>query len=368
MAMPGLSTPTRSTEIAVFTNTPYVSRLRPKHRQPRAFLAEAPFLCASAKNRCGLRVDRLFPPPPFRFLHATFAMLRWHGATFRLHSQTIFGDYIPAFPDTAPASRGRAASIPSPTRNLRLLFRAVDAMPPLSILRSAQADNLRAPPTHRGSCHCHSVRRLPFIYRLRRYARPDMRCADALTPLRLSANHFTHSESAYGLGQGQVGLLSAVQAPQQKACRSVPTRHLPFALILCRHYEFPPFLWLTYLRYAPHRHHRTSPHQSPRLDKSAPRKSERCRKGQFPRCGNLTFTAAILPRNRVAPWGCFCIFREGERGQDENKRARWGVCKATTGASPRNPQLPHSSVVPSRNPLQIRGFCRTGPARDGKFA
>lgn len=88
---------------------------------------------------------------------------------------------------------------------------------------------------------------------------PDARCADAQTPLRLSANHFTHSESAYGLGQGQVGLLSAMQAPQQKACRSVPTRHLPFALILCRHSEFPPFLWLTHLRYAPHRHHRTSP-------------------------------------------------------------------------------------------------------------
>lgn len=61
---------------------------------------------------------------------------------------------------------------------------------------------------------------------------PDARCADALTPLRLSANHFTHSESAYGLGQGKVGLLSAVQAPQQKACRFMPPRHLPFALIL----------------------------------------------------------------------------------------------------------------------------------------
>ena len=253
--------PTRSTEIAVFTNTPYVSRLRPKHRQPRAFLAEAPLLSASAKNRCGIRVDRLFPPPPFRFLHATFAMLRWHGAPFRLHSQTIFGDYIPAFPDTAPASRGRAASIPSPTRNLRLLFRAVDAMPPLSILRSARADNLRAPPTHRGSCHCHSVLRLLLyvVCDAMPTPGPDMRCADALTPLRQSANHFTHSESAYGLGQGQVGLLSAVQAPQQKACRSVPPRHLPFALILCRHSEFPPFLWLTHLRYAPHRHHRTSP-------------------------------------------------------------------------------------------------------------
>lgn len=101
---------------------------------------------------------------------------------------------------------------------------------------------------------------------------PDARCADALTPLRQSANHFTHSESAYGLGQGQVGLLSAVQAPQQKACRSVPPRHLPFALILCRHSEFPPFLWLTTsatrrIVITTYRHH-----YSPRLDKSAPRK------------------------------------------------------------------------------------------------
>ena len=41
--------------------------------------------------------------------------------------------------------------------------------------------------------------------------------------------------------------------------------------------------------------------------------------GQFPRCGNLTFTAAILPRIGVAPWGRFCIFREGEGGKDEKK-------------------------------------------------
>ena len=71
--------PTRSTEIAVFTNTSSVSRLRPKHRQARAFLAEAPLLSASAKNRCGLRVERLRPPA-----------------------------CPPLFPDTAPASRCRA--------------------------------------------------------------------------------------------------------------------------------------------------------------------------------------------------------------------------------------------------------------------
>ena len=66
------------------------------------------------------------------------------------------------------------------------------------------------------------------------------------------------------------------------------------------------------------------------------------------------------------------VFLHIPRGREGARRkratARWGVCKATTGASPRNPQLPHSSVVPSRNPLQIARFCRTGPARDGKFA
>lgn len=51
----------------------------PYHRRLRAFLAEAPLLSASAKKRFGLRVERLRPPA--------------------CH---------PLFPDTAPASRGRA--------------------------------------------------------------------------------------------------------------------------------------------------------------------------------------------------------------------------------------------------------------------
>lgn len=178
------------------------------------------------------------------------------------------------------------------------------------------------PPTEEEAAYIPSPGHVPFIHRLRRYAhpRPDARCADAQTPLRLSANHFTHSESAYGLGQGQVGLLSAGQAPQQKACRSVPPRHLPFALILCRHSEFPPFLWLTTsaTRNIVITAHRHINHLA--LINLRRGKAECCRKGQFPRCGNLTFTAAILPRNGVASWGRFCIFREGERRQDENKR------------------------------------------------
>lgn len=62
--------------------------------------------------------------------------------------------------------------------------------------------------------------------------------------------------------------------------------------------------------------------------------------------------------------GAFLHIPQGREGAREKRAtARWGVCKAPTGASPRNPQLPHSSVVPSRNPLQIRDICRTGPAQ-----
>ena len=62
---------------------------------------------------------------------------------------------------TPPASlRCRPASVPLSTRNLRLLFRLVDAVPLLSVLRSARAASLHVPPTHRGCCPCHSVRRL----------------------------------------------------------------------------------------------------------------------------------------------------------------------------------------------------------------
>ena len=174
---------------------------------------------------------------------------------------------------------------PLSTRNLRLLFRAVDAELLRSFLHSRSAFSAalgivkraclcsrlhenshgchtvsRVPPTHRGRSRLHSKPSARFYYSsatLTPSPSPDARCADALTPLRQSANHFTHSESTYGLEQGQVGLLSEVQAPRQKACRYVPPRHLPFALILCRHSEFPAFLWLTSL---PLRATSSSPH------------------------------------------------------------------------------------------------------------
>lgn len=125
----------------------------------------------------------------------------------------------------------------------------------------------------------------------------------------------------------------------------MPPRHLPFALILCRHSEFPPFLWLTSL---PLRAASSSPHIAIVIHLALINlrrgKAECCRKGQFPRCGNLTFTAAILPRNGVAPWGRVCIFREGERGRGKNERQRGGGCaKPLRGQAPVTPKrLLHS--------------------------
>ena len=129
------------------------------------------------------------------------------------------------------------------TRHPRLLFVPAHTSPPFHIVSSGFGNagtrlaHLDYTPDPRPRC---TVRR-------------------CTAPLRQSANHCAHSESAYGLEQGQVGLLSAVRTPRQKACRSVPPRHLPFALILCRHSEFPPFLWPPHLRCARLRHHRTSP-------------------------------------------------------------------------------------------------------------
>lgn len=151
----------------------------------------------------------------------------------------------------------------------------------------------------------------------------------------------------------------------------MPPRHLPFALILMQALRLPSVPLADHLRYAPHRHHRTSPSLPPLalICISASRES-----------GVLSYAwknpQAELPRTRQRFYRASGSLRGGvlhiPRGREGARRkqatARWGVCKATTGASPRNPQLPHSSVVPSRNPLQIARFCRTGPARDGKFA
>lgn len=145
----------------------------------------------------------------------------------------------------------------------------------------------------------------------------------------------------------------------------MPTRHLLFALTLCRHSEFPAFLWLTSLSL---RATSSSPHiavvQPLDLTASASRVSgavvsEEIRKRNFHAHGS-DFTAQWV--------GFLHIARGGEGREKKRASARWGVCKAPTGASPRNPQT--SAAQPSCicNPLQIEEFCRRDPCRCFKFA
>ena len=97
--------------------------------KPEAFLAEVTLRFTSAKNRCGLRADRLRPP-----------------------------SCPPLYPDTAPSSRCRALwSAPMVTNYLgkppetsACNFRLVVAAALLSFLWSAQAVAFLVPPTHRG--------------------------------------------------------------------------------------------------------------------------------------------------------------------------------------------------------------------------
>ena len=183
-------------EIAVLTNTPSVSRLRPQSCRPRASLFTATFLSAVNKDRFGLRVDRLRPPSPFRFFPDTSTPLRLPLHKFRdtsallrlVELHCIYGYKLSltatlSLSPTPPASlRCRPASVPLSTRHrlwrfaplltpLAFLspqaskalrdYRLVDAVPLLSLHRSAPAVSLHIPPTHRGCCPCHSVRRLP---------------------------------------------------------------------------------------------------------------------------------------------------------------------------------------------------------------
>ena len=147
----------------------YVSRLHPFHRRLRAFLAEAPLLSASAKNRCGIRVDRLRPTaclcfPPTPLLRHGVGPLRLH-----LQSQTIFDGYVHAFAATPPASGRWHASTPLSTRNIRLLFRAVDDGLRHFLLHSRLSHTVsHVPPTHRGRSRQHSKPPAVFIIRLRR--------------------------------------------------------------------------------------------------------------------------------------------------------------------------------------------------------
>ena len=159
-----------------------VSHLHPFHRRLRAFLAEAPLLSASAKKRYGLRVDRLRPPDCLRF--PPIPLLRHGVGPRRLHlqSQTIFDGYVTAFAATPPTSGYWHASTPLSTRNLRLLFRAVDDGLLRSLLHSRLSHtDSHVPPTRRGRSRQHSKPSAVFITRLRRLLIERAGCVASLS-------------------------------------------------------------------------------------------------------------------------------------------------------------------------------------------
>ena len=128
----------------------------------------------------------------------------------------------------------------------------------------------------------------------------------------------------------------------------MPTRHLLFALILCRHSEFPPLLWLTSL---PLRAESSSPHIAvvhplALISVSASRESGVLSQRSISTLRKFDLYSSDFTAHRGRSVGAFCIFREGERGQDENKRQRGGGC-----AKPLRGQAP---VTP--NSLILRSF------------
>ena len=141
----------------------------------------------------------------------------------------------------------------------------------------------------------------------------------------------------------------------------MPPRHLPFALILCRHSEFPAFLWLTSL---PLRASSSSPHIAV-INHLALISIPASRESGVLSCVWKN-PQAELPRTRQRFYramgslrgACLHIPRGREGAREKRATARWGVCKATTGASPRNPQLAIIQTKPNFKPLQNQDFCR----------
>ena len=122
------------------------------------------------------------------------------------------------------------------TRKLSLtapLLSAVNPKPPLAFPSRRCRDaaltssishgchtNRHIPPIHRGRSRQHSKPTAVFYYPSATLTPPRWAVRRMTASLRQCRRPLHSLRVTYGLGQGQVGLLSAVQAPQQKACRS----------------------------------------------------------------------------------------------------------------------------------------------------
>lgn len=106
--------------------------------------------------------------------------------------------------------------------------------------------------------------------------------------------------------EGSAHCLSA--SPRQRACRSTS-----YATPLCAVHSKPPtLLWLSHLRYAPHRHHRPSPHSTSASRDSGAVVCVPVRERNFHAHGS----------DLTAHW--LCIFRSERGGRSERKRQGGG--------------------------------------------
>lgn len=252
----------------------------PTSFQVRASMVEAALLSASTSARCGLRVERLPPPSPLSL--SPTPLLR-HGVgplSLRLRQQTLF-----AFPFPLPHRHLRFSPVSirfnsNAPRNLRLLFRAVNAGMLRFLLQSHVSHTDRhILPTHKRkkptTFHAHGSSLLSVCD-----AGPNPRpmCGappDCFAPAMSATASLTPSSPRLRARAGRLTVCGASSSTESLSLRCA-TRHLPFALIL---------LWATpssfhsfadiHLRFAPcvitaHRHRST-----PRLDMSIGVKGER---------------------------------------------------------------------------------------------
>ena len=99
--------------------------------KPEAFLAEVTLRFTSAKNRCGLRADRLRPP-----------------------------SCPPLYPDTAPSSRCRARCLNLRSQTISAFpFRCLFPTPPASLRRRAHSITIRS-----ATSACFSDSSMPVCY------------------------------------------------------------------------------------------------------------------------------------------------------------------------------------------------------------
>lgn len=235
MAMSGLSTPPGARRLPSLRTLPasvdcVLSIASPEHFWPRLRCSPLRLKTAAVFGSidCSLRLHSASSTPPsLRYggmaLHSGYTRKLSLATTFRLSPTPLLrrGVGPPPFhrqPETSACNSG--PSIPcrrSPSSGRR--------KPTISALH----------PTHGGSCHCHSVRRLPFIYRLRRYAHPRpryavRRCTDS-TPAVGQPLHSLRVCLRLRARAGRLTLKPQADFRDSLSLHCV-TRHLPFALIL----------------------------------------------------------------------------------------------------------------------------------------